>query len=228
MEAPRRQFTWRFVLGAIAVFFIWYFFIQPASQELDPSEQAELLRLAREQLIATAAGGGIIEVNETTLPPRLLQPGGVFVTLSIDGVLRGCMNDSFEPHEPLYRNVLRNTILAASDDERFPAVTPEEVGDIRVAISLLTPPEGLEFADPDELIARLEPGLDGVILIVGDATSSYLPDVWVRFPDPAEFLSRLSEKAGLSPDRWREAPYPTIKTYRVFRFEERQPPNLRS
>ncbi len=220
MEILKRQSSWRFVLGAIAVFLIWYFFIQPGSQELDAPEQAELLRLAREQLVVAVAGGDTIEVDETALPPRLLRRESAFVALSVDGELRGCMVDSFEAHEPLYMNVLRNTILAANEDERFPVVTPEEVGDIRIAISLLTPPDELEFADHDELLAKLNPGIDGVILSLGNATSSYLPNVWETFSDPADFLSRLSEKAGLSPDRWREDPYPTIETYRVFRFEE--------
>ena len=222
MEIPRRQSGWRFVLGAIAVFFIWYFFIQPGSQDLDASEQAELLQLARKQLVAAAAGDGTIEVDETVLRPRLLRSGNAFVTLSVDDALRGCMVDVFEAHEPLYRNVLRNTILAASGDDRFPVVTPGEVAGIRIAISVLTPPETLEFAGPDELIAKLEPGVDGVILTVDGATTSYLPEIWETFPDPADFLSHLSEKAGLSPDRWRETPYPTIETYRVFRFEESQ------
>ena len=220
MQVPKRHPAWRFVLGAIAVFCIWYFFIQPDSQQLDASEQADLLRLAREQLVSTAAGGGAIEVDETNLPLRILRPESAFVTLSIDDTLRGCMVDSFEAHEPLYLNVLRNTILAASEDERFPVVSPEEVGDIRIAISLLTPPEELEFANPDELLAKLAPGSDGVILTVDDVTSAYLPDIWEMFPDPADLLSHLSEKAGLSPDRWHEEPYPLIETYRVFRFEE--------
>ena len=220
MDIPKRQSAWRYILAAIAVFFIWYFVIQPRSQELDATEQAELLRLAREQLVAVAAGVGTIEVDESTRPPRLLRPESAFVTLSVNDALRGCMVDSFEAHEPLYVNVLRNTALAASEDERFPVVTLEEVGDIRIAISLLSLPEELEFMDPEELLAKLEPGADGVILSLGDATSSYLPDVWETFPDPADFLSHLSEKAGLSPDRWREDPYPMIETYRVFRFEE--------
>jgi AmmeMemoRadiSam system protein A len=220
MQVPKRQPAWRFVLGAIAVFFIWYFFIQPDSQQLDASEQADLLRLAREQLVSTAAGGGIIEVDESTLAERLLHPRSAFVTLSVDAALRGCMVDSFEAHEPLYRNVLRNTDSAASEDERFPVVTPEEVGDIRIAISLLTPPEELEFADPDELIAKLEAELDGVIFTLGETTATYLPEVWEMFPDPADFLSHLSEKAGFPSDRWREEPYPMIKTYRVFQFGE--------
>ena len=220
MDVPKRHSNWRFLLGAIAVFLIWYFFIQSGPQQLDASERVELLRLAREQLVAAAAGGGMIEVDETTLPPRLLRPESAFVTLSAEGVLRGCMNDAFAAHEPLYRNVLRNIVLAATEDERFPAVVPEEIDDIRIAISVLTPPEVLEFADADELIAKLEPGVDGVILTVDDATSTYLPEVWETFPDPVDFLSHLSEKAGLAADRWREAPYPVIETYRVTRFEE--------
>lgn len=220
MQALKRQSAWRFVLGAIAVLLIWYFVIRPGSEGLDPSAQIVLLQLAREQLIAVTAGGGTIEVDESSLSSRLLRRESAFVTLSVDGELRGCMIDSFEAEDPLYRNVLSSTILAASEDERFPIVTPEEVEDIRIAISLLTPPERLAFEDPDELLARLQPGVDGVMLTINGATSTYLPDVWKTFPDPSEFLSRLSEKAGLSADRWRETPYPTIETYRVFRFEE--------
>lgn len=220
MEFPRRHSAWRFVLGAIAVFVIWYFFIQRDSQELDASEQSELLHMAREQLVAVAAGGGAIEVDEASLPARLLRHDIAFVSLIVDGQLRGCMVDSFSAHEPLYRNVLRNTILAASEDERFPAVTPEEVRSIRIAISLLSPSERLKFKAPEELIEKLNPGIDGVIFTLGNATATYLPDVWRSFPDPAEFLSRLSEKAGFPPNRWREEPYPAIETYRVLRFEE--------
>ena len=220
MDFPKRHSNWRFLLGALAVFLIWYFFIQSGQKEFDASEQAELLQLARQQLIATTAGEDMIDVDETTLPPRLLRPESAFVTLSVDGALRGCMIDSFDAHEALYRNVLRNTILAASGDERFSAVTSSEVAGVLIAISVLMPPETVEFADPDELIAKIEPGADGVILSVDGVTSSYLPEIWESFPDPADFLSHLSEKAGLSPDRWRETPYPTIETYRVTRFEE--------
>ncbi len=220
MDVPKRHSSWRFLLGAIAVFLIWYFFIQPGSRQLDASERAELLRLAREQLVAAAAGDGTIEVDETTLPPRLLRPESAFVTLSVDGELRGCMIDAIGAHEPLYLNVLRNTLLAAREDERFPPVTPDEVEGIRIAISVLTPPEPIEFADPDELIAKLEPGVDGVILTVDDVTSTYLPEIWETFPDPVDFLVKLCEKAGFDPNRWREAPYPAIETYRVTRFEE--------
>lgn len=220
MEFPKRQIGWRFLLGAIAVFVIWYFFLQPGSQTLDASEQAELLALARRQLVAAAGGGGILEVEAADLEPRLLLPGSAFVTLTVGGELRGCMIDSFEEHEPLAQNVLRNTILAAREDDRFPPVTPEEVDDIRIAISIVTPPEPVSFADPEELADALVPGVDGVILSVGEATSTYLPEVWNTFPDPTDFLSRLSEKAGLAPDRWRTEPYPTIETYRVFQFAE--------
>ena len=220
MESPRRQSGWRFVLAAVAVVAIWFFFIQPRSQDLTEAEQTRLLQLARQQLTSTATGGEQAAIDESTFSARLLQPGSAFVTLTVDGDLRGCMVDTFDPHEPLYRNVLRNTILAASADERFSPISPEEVDGIHIAISILGPTEPVEFQTPDELIAQLEPYVDGVILAVDDRLSTYLPEVWESFPDPADFLSHLSKKAGLPPDRWRQSPYPTIQTYRVFRFEE--------
>ena len=220
MQAPRRQFGWRLFLGAIAVFLIWHFFVEPRSQELTAPEQAELLRLAREQLTVAAAGGGVLEVDEGQLPERLLRAGTAFVTLTAQGALRGCMVDSFEPHEALYRNVLRNAVLAARADVRFPPVSTEEVAGVRIAISVLSPPEPLAFETPDDLLAGLKPRIDGVVLTLDGAVSTYLPEVWETFPDPEEFLSRLCEKAGLSPDRWRQPPYPKIETYHAFRFEE--------
>ncbi len=220
MNLPKRSSSWRFLLGAIAIFVIWIFFIQPRSEELSPSEQAELLQLARAQLAATAAGGGMIEFDESSLTSRHLRPGIAFVTLIARGELRGCMVDEFEAHEPLARNVLRNTILAACEDDRFAPVSEVELDNIRIAISVLSTPEPLTFADPEELIANLRPGVDGVLLTLDNVTATYLPEIWETFPDPADFLSHLSEKAGFSPDRWREEPYPTISTYQVFRFEE--------
>jgi len=220
MDIPRRQSPWRFLLAVIAVAAAWYLFVRPGSDGLDMPARAELLRLAREQLVAAAAGEGRIEIDEIELPSRLLLPGSAFVSLSDEGALRGCMIDTFDEHEPLYLNVLRNTILAAREDERFPPVTAEEVADLRISISVLTPPKPLPFKDPDELISRLDPGIDGVLLTVDGATMTYLPDVWETFPDPETFLSQLCEKGGLAPDRWKQTPYPDIQTYRTVRFEE--------
>ena len=221
MDIPRRQSPWRFLLTVVAVAVVWYLFIRPGTDGLDAGAKAELLQLAREQLVATASGDAdLIDVTESDLPPRLLLPGSAFITLSRDGELRGCMIDTFEEHEPLYRNVLRNTVLAARDDERFPPVTPEEVGGLRISVSVVAPPEPLAFHDPEDLLPRLDPGLDGVILTADGAMAAYLPDVWERFPDPEDFLGHLCEKAGLSADRWRQEPYPAIETFRVFGFEE--------
>ena len=220
MDIPKRQPTWRFLAAAAIVFVIWYFFLQPRAQTLDASEQVELLRLARAQLVAAVSGSGTVEVDESVLSPRLLEPRSAFVTLSLDGALRGCMIDTFEPHEPLYQNVLHNTALAATGDERFPAVTEGEIDAIGIAISVLTVPRAVAFSGPEVLIETLEPNLDGVILTIEDTTASYLPEIWETFPDPEEFLSQLCAKAGWSADRWRREPYPEVLTYRTFRFEE--------
>jgi len=221
MDIPRRQSPWRFLLAVVAIAVVWYLFIRPGTDGLDAEAQAHLLQLAREQLVATVAGGAnLIDVDDSDLPPRLLLPGSAFVSLLSEGELRGCMIDTFEEHEPLYRNVLRNTALAARADERFPPVAFEEVGELRISISVVAPPEPLVFDGPEDLLSRLDPGMDGVILTADGAMATYLPDVWDRFPDPEDFLDHLCEKADLSPDRWRQEPYPAIETYRVVKFEE--------
>ncbi len=220
MDTPRRPYGWRFVLGAIAVFAVWYFVIQPRSEELTASEQTALLHFAREQLVSTVNGSGTIEVDEQDLSTRLLRSQSAFVSLLLDGELRGCMIDSFDVHEPLYRNVLRNTILAATEDARFPAVTSDELEHIRIAISILSTPTEVPYSEPDELVAALQPLVHGVILTVDGTTASYLPDVWEEFPEPESFLSHLCEKAGLPAERWRLQPYPMIETYQAVRFAE--------
>ncbi len=219
MEPRKRALDWRFVLVVIVLFAAWWFIDSP-DESLDAKERVVLLDLARRQLTASAAGEGLIEVDATELPSGLRHQASAFVSLSIDDRLRGCMIDAFEPHEPLFHSVLRNTVLAATADERFAPLRPEEVEHVRIAISVISRPQPMEYEDPDDLLDRLEPGIDGVILTAEGARATYLPEVWETFPAPEEFLSRLCEKAGLPAERWRQAPYPTVETYQVFRFDE--------
>ncbi len=217
--SPRGNFWVRFILGAIAVIFVWFFAIRPHAIEPTWSEQEQLLALAREQLLASIAGEGLIDVYPPELPERLLQNNAVFVSLTLDGALRGCMIDQFEPHEPLAFNVLRNTDLAVRADNRFEMLTAQQADRVRIEISIVYDVAPLEFSEPADLLRELEPYV-GVILAVDDVLATYLPSVWDQFPDPEEFLSQLCLKAGLNADRWRHSPYPMISTYQVFAFEE--------
>jgi len=217
---PKGNFWLRFILGAIAVFVVWFFFVRPNAVEVSWTQQAQLLGLAREQLAASVAGEGSIDVYLPDLADRILRDGAAFVSLTVDGVLRGCMIDQFEPHEPLVFNVLRNVQLAVLSDARFSAIEQNEIEDIRITISVVYDIESLQFESPDDLLGKLTPTVYGVILTIDDELATYLPSVWETFQDPAEFLAQLCVKAGRDSERWRTHPYPTVQTYRVFEFSE--------
>ncbi|MBU1050387.1 AmmeMemoRadiSam system protein A [Candidatus Bipolaricaulota bacterium] len=221
MPRSRKGNFWvRFILGFIVVAFVWFFAIRPNTIELSWSEQEQLLGLAREQMVSSLTNDGLIDIYPPGISERSLRDGAAFVSLTVDGALRGCMIDQFQPHEPLVVNVLRNTELAVRGDDRFQRLTPEEIERARIAISVVYDVEPLSFEDERDLLRRLEPDRDGVILAIDQDIATYLPSVWQTFPDPAEFLSQLCIKAGWDANRWRMQPYPTISTYHVFAFEE--------
>jgi len=187
---------------------------------LSEEEQTLLLELARWQLEEVLAGRPAITVDPGELPENLKREAACFVSLINDESLRGCMIDAFRPHEPLYQNVLRNAVLAATGDERFPPVSANELPSIRIQISVITPPQPLVFHDPEDLLAKLTPGVDGVILTTATGLSTYLPMVWDQFPDPEVFLSRLCEKQGAAADCWRAKPPPQVEIYHAIGFSE--------
>lgn len=210
-------------LGMVAAIVGGFLATRQPSLEPPALTQAEgslLLRLVREDLTSVLAGQGEIAVEEAAVPPRLRRSEACFVTLAREGVLRGCMIDRFEPHEPLYQNAIHNAVLAATGDERFPQVSKEELDKIRIEISVLGRVRRLVYRDPEDLVRRLTPGEDGVILTTPVGTSTYLPQVWRDYPDPAEFLSHLCEKQGASAGCWQAEPRPRVEIYRVLRFAE--------
>ena len=221
--ALKQRKPWHIVLTIVAVLFFLYFVRPSGPSDLSATEQTRLLGWARQQLASTAAGDGPIQIDPTQITKLLAADAACFVSLYADDVLRGCMIDDFEPHQPLFECVLNNTILAARGDDRFSPVRPDEVEGIRIAVSIITEPEVVAFETPDGLLEQITAGLDGVILTVGDGVSAYLPEVWERFPEPTEFLAQLCLKQGLPRDRWREPPYPRVETFRAFIFSEPDP-----
>jgi AmmeMemoRadiSam system protein A len=110
---------------------------------------------------------------------------------------------------------------AALHDYRFPPLNEHELEDLKIEISSLTAPQRLIYNTPDELLAYLHPGVDGVILRDGPHRSTFLPQVWEKLPDPADFLSHLCAKMGASPNMWRYKPL-QVFTYQVEKFEEEE------
>jgi AmmeMemoRadiSam system protein A len=187
---------------------------------LTSEEHEILLRLARQALVETADGNPLPALDPQGLPARLLAPAATFVTLTRRGALRGCIG-ALQATLPLMEDVQQHARAAACEDYRFMPVLREEVPEIEIEISILSEPQPLAFASPEELLTRLRPGVDGVILMLGLYRATFLPQVWEKVPDAETFLSMLSEKAGLPPDAWRASGMQVL-TYQVESFHEAQ------
>lgn len=142
-------------------------------------------------------------------PPALREPRASFVTLKRGGRLRGCIG-SLEAVRPLVVDVAHNAFAAAFQDPRFPPLEAEELNDLDISISVLSPAQPIHFESEADLLARLRPGVDGLILSDGGHRGTFLPSVWEQLPEPAAFLAQLKLKAGLPPDYWS----PTLRVER--------------
>ena len=189
-----------------------------AKAQFGEPERKRLLELVRTTLKEVVTNGRLPEVRTNGLPASFLEPKGCFVTLTRRGELRGCIGH-IVPIEPLYRAVMDNARSAAVRDPRFPAVTADELAGLEVEVSVLTEPKPLTFRSPEELLARLRPHEDGVILAMEGRSATFLPQVWEQIPDKAEFLSHLARKAGCDASAWRRAGT-TVSTYQVEAFKE--------
>jgi uncharacterized protein len=149
--------------------------------------------------------------------PLLGDEGASFVTLHKDGALRGCIG-SIIAHRSLFDDIVSNTLSAALHDPRFPPLRQEELSSLDVEVSVLTPPEEINYNDYEDLCKKIVVGKDGLILQHGGYQGTFLPQVWEQLPNVYEFLEQLSYKAGSSPDIY--ALHPKIFRYRVKAIEE--------
>ena len=185
---------------------------------LNSDERRILLEIARQALEESARGEPLSELKIEDLPARLVVPGATFVTLTINEELRGCIG-TLETTQPLVEDVRIHAVAAGSEDYRFPPVKPEEVANITIEISRLSEPRQLEYGNPEELLQKLRPGLDGVVIRAGNRRATFLPQVWDKVPEPDKFLSMLCRKMGVPSDYWREGKV-EIFTYQVEEFHE--------
>jgi AmmeMemoRadiSam system protein A len=185
---------------------------------LTAEEKQILLELARRALEGGVHGGEIPSVDIEAMTPHLREPGASFVTLTVRGELRGCIG-ALEPSQPLAADVREHALAAALDDPRFVPVRPEELDRIDIEISRLTMPSDLEYSDAADLLEKLRPGVDGVILRDGGRRATFLPQVWDKMPDKAAFLDHLCSKMGVMPDAWRTR-HLLVQTYQVEEFHE--------
>jgi AmmeMemoRadiSam system protein A len=173
------------------------------STEYSRAEQAQLLCIARSSISEGVRTGRPISVDTRDLPAALQALRCTFVTLLRDGELRGCTG-SMEPVQPLAVDVAMVACQTALSDPRFYPVQAEEISEINIEVSILSPLEALPVSSEADLLARLRPGIDGLVLELGPRRATFLPKVWETLPDPRDFVGELKRKAGLPRDFWSE------------------------
>ncbi len=167
--------------------------------DLTAADEAAIARLARRAVEYAVREGHSLEVDSREMPAVLAEDATCFVTLKKDGELRGCIG-SLEAYRSLAEDIAGNAWAATRHDPRFTPVVPAELPRLRVSVSVLTPPESLSFRDEEDLLSRLRPGIDGLLLAHARGRGTFLPEVWAELPDPRSFLVHLKRKAGLPPD----------------------------
>jgi AmmeMemoRadiSam system protein A len=187
--------------------------------ELTLEEQKTLIRLAREAIECRVKGEKLLPLDQSSLSFHLREQGASFITLTVHGQLRGCIG-ALEPYQALADDVREHAVAAALEDPRFPPVQLNELNGIKIEVSRLTRPIPLEYKDADDLLSKLHPSVDGVILrdAIGHH-ATFLPQVWEKVRSPAEFMDNLCYKLGVSHNSWRSRHFDVL-TYQVEDFHE--------
>jgi AmmeMemoRadiSam system protein A len=163
-------------------------------------ENDQIIAIAKQAIISKINGENFTFEN---ISSDLLQPKACFVTLTINGRLRGCIG-SLNAHRPLVEDIKANAIAAAFEDNRFLPLTKKEVGKINVAVSVLSQPFDIEYHNAEELLSQINSDM-GIILSYQNKSATFLPQVWQDIPDKVELLEALAQKAGLKTDDWKHA-----------------------
>ncbi len=166
----------------------------------DRSRRGELTVGVARRTLAAELGTAVPDAVEPAGAEAewLDRPAASFVTLTLDGQLRGCIG-SLVARRSLAADIAANARAAAFEDPRFAPVTAEEVGRIRVEVSVLSEPEALPPCTEAELLEVLRPGVDGLVLRSGGRRATFLPQVWSEVANSEDFVARLKQKAGIRP-----------------------------
>lgn len=187
---------------------------------INDNDKIFLLKIARETIIKKNKTVWLSNEQLKSLSNELTAKGGGFVTLTKDGHLRGCIGYIL-PEYPVYQTVIENAYNAAYSDPRFSPLSKDEINKIKIEISILTIPKKLIYNGFDDLLEKLNPRQDGVILKKSFRSSTFLPQVWEQLPNKSDFLSHLCMKAGLKHDEWRQGEL-EIEIYNAIVFSEEE------
>ncbi len=176
-------------------------------QILNSEDKALIFDVIHKSIERGLETGKAYEPDIKEVADKLKENYAVFITLKINGNLRGCIGTT-EAHMPLINAVAQYAYAAAFSDPRFKPLTAKEYKQVDISLSILTPAVDLPFSDEQDLINKLRPNIDGIIIAKNHARATFLPVVWESIKQPEQFISELKRKAGISssdcPDKaWR-------------------------
>ncbi len=177
--------------------------------ELNDDDKKILRQVAQDSIHYGLQHHKPLPVNLSDYNEPLTTQGASFVTLNLNHQLRGCIG-ALEAYQPLVKDVADHAFAAAFQDPRFPPVTVDEEQHLELHISVLSKPVPIEFSDEEDLLTKIKPDIDGLILEDNYHKGTFLPSVWEQLTTPREFLNHLKLKAGLRQDDWNE----DIRIYR--------------
>jgi len=170
-----------------------------ANHRYDRKHRQQLLQIARQSILNGLHTNHPLQPDINEFDATLLEHRASFVTLNLNGGLRGCIGTT-DTVAPLVIGIADNAYRAAFHDPRFKPLTAEEFERVKISISVLSKPEPLHFTSEAELLNKLRPRIDGLIIERGPLRATFLPEVWESLPSPHEFLSHLKRKAGMAAD----------------------------
>ncbi len=172
-----------------------------------------ILKLARDVIESRLSNRRVAPIEEVSKKfPQFLQIQATFVTLKIDGKLRGCIG-SLIAYKNLYDDLVSNSISAAFNDPRFKPLTFDELENLEIEVSLLSQPKIINYKNIEDLKSKVIVGTDGIILKKENKQATFLPQVWDELSDFDSFFSHLCLKAGLESNALES--YPQIYKYQV-------------
>ena len=149
----------------------------------------------------------------------LNEKRGVFVTLTRDNELRGCIGN-IHPIHSIYQGVVKNAIAAAFSDSRFKQITKDELKNIKIEVSILTEPVKLLVKSRQGILDNIVEFKYGIVMINNMNEGVFLPQVWKQLPKKEDFLNHLCLKACILPEMWYDKDT-EIYLFEVQKFEEK-------
>lgn len=146
---------------------------------------------------------GELAVKEKDVDRKLRQKATCFVTVYVNGDLRGCIGSAVA-FGPLYKAIIHTAVETISHDYRFLPITKEDLPDLTVEVSVLTPLKAYQPKNNQVLLRFLAQRKPGLVLEKFGQSALFLPQVWEKLPNTEDFLLHLCLKAGLSPEAWKE------------------------